>query len=94
LATARGYGLVQDESGNSAEYLGDAKSGVASGIGAMIVQVAGQTGPVYYDGEFSKGLPDGVAEIEKAGEKASLRKFKAGIEIGKATESQWKKLEF
>lgn len=94
LATAKGYGLVQDESGNSAEYLGDAQSGVASGIGAMIVQEAGQTGLVYYEGEFSKGLPDGVAEIEKAGEKASLRKFRAGIEIGKATESQWKKLKF
>ena len=94
LATARGYGLAEDESGNSVEYLGETQSGMASGTGAMIKQLAGQNTPVYYEGTFSKGLPDGVVEIEKAGEKAALRKFRAGVEVGKASESRWKRMKF
>jgi hypothetical protein len=94
LATARGYGLVEDAAGNSVEYLGDAESGSASGTGGMILQLAGQAAPIYYEGEFSKGLPDGVAAVEKSGEKPSVRKFKAGIEVGKVSENQWKRLQF
>lgn len=94
LATARGYGLTEDAAGNSVEYLGDAESGSASGTGGMILQLAGQATPIYYEGEFRKGLPDGVMAVEKSGEKASLRKFRAGIEVGKASENQWKKLQF
>jgi hypothetical protein len=76
------------------EYLGGAKSGMASGTGGMIVQLAGQSSPIYYEGEFNMGLPDGVVKIEQSGERASLRKYKAGVEVGKAAENQWKKLEF
>jgi len=94
LATGRGYGLVRDDSGNSVEYLGETKAGVASGTGGMIVKMAGVTDPIYYEGDFAMGLPDGVVEVEKAGEKASLRRFKSGVEVGKATDKQWKRLQF
>jgi hypothetical protein len=94
LATARGYGLAEDEAGNSVEYLGEAASGMASGVGGMIVQLTAQTGPVYYEGEFNQGLPDGVVHVEKSNERASLQRFKAGVEVGKAAESQWKRLKF
>jgi len=94
LATGRGYGLAQDASGNRVEYLGDAKSGTASGTGAMILSQAGPASPVYFEGEFKKGLPDGVVSVEKSGESASLKKYKAGVDSGKALENQWKRLRF
>jgi len=94
LASARGYGLVRDEVGNSVEYLGDTESGSASGTGGMIVQLADRATPVYYEGKFRKGLPDGVVAVEKNGERTSLRTFKAGVDVGKASEKQWKRLQF
>jgi len=94
LASARGYGLAQDAAGNSVEYVGDADSGTASGTGGMIVSLAGQATPVYYEGEFDKGLPDGVVAVGKSGEKTVLKRFKAGSEVGKASEKQWKRLHF
>ena len=94
LATGRGYGLARDGDGNSVEFLGEAREGTASGTGAMIVQKTAQEHPIYYEGEFKSGLPDGVIDVERAGEKASLRKFRAGTEVGKATSRQWKRLQF
>lgn len=93
-ASARGYGLVRDESGNTVEYLGEAKGGLASGIGGMILRSAGRAYPTYYEGEFSKGLPDGVVSIAEAGKVASVRSFRAGADAGKASEGAWKPLEF
>jgi hypothetical protein len=94
MATGKGYGLARDGAGNSVEYFGDAASGLASGTGGMILTRAGQGGPVYYEGAFGKGVPDGVVEVEKSGEKSDLRKFRAGVEVGKANASQWQKLDF
>ena len=93
-ASGRGYGLARDAAGNSVEYVGMAKSGVASGAGGMIVQQTGSGSPVYYEGEFNKGVPDGVVKIEEAGQSPRIREFRNGVETGKAMESQWKKLEF
>lgn len=94
LASGRGYGLVRDPAGHSVEYIGMAKAGMASGTGGMIVQSPGPAGPTYYEGDFSKGLPNGVVEIEQPGQKARILRFKAGVEAGKAQESQWTRLKF
>jgi hypothetical protein len=93
-ANARGYGLVRDEAGNTVEYLGETKGGVASGTGAMIVRSAGQAYPTYYEGEFSNGLPDGVVSVAQAGKVATVRKYHAGADAGKAAEGSWRALEF
>lgn len=94
LAQGRGYGLVGEEAGESVEYLGDAKNGLASGTGAMMVRQAGQASPAYYEGQFGSGQPDGVVRIEQAGSQARILRFKAGTEAGKANETQWQKLKF
>jgi len=94
LASGRGYGLVEDASGNSVEYLGSANEGLAAGTGGMIMRFAGRLAPEYYEGQFKKGLPDGVVEVENAGQKPLLRIYQAGTERGKATESEWKRLDF
>jgi len=94
LATGRGYGLARDGGGNSVEYVGEAKSGMASGTGGMILQRAGRDSPDYYEGEFDRGVPDGIVKVEEAGQKPRFRKFRDGVETGKATESQWTRLEF
>jgi len=93
-ASARGYGLVRDEEGNTVEYLGDTMGGLASGIGAMIVHSPRQAYPTYYEGEFSNGLPDGVVRVSQAGKAASVRKFKAGVDAGKAGEGSWQPMKF
>jgi hypothetical protein len=75
------------------EYIGEAKAGLASGTGGMIMRRAGKASPDYYEGEFSKGLPNGVVLYEQAGSRSGIYSFKAGREIGKATENQWKRLQ-
>jgi hypothetical protein len=94
LASGRGYGLAGEETGMSAEYLGDAKDGLASGNGGMIVRQAGQASPSYYEGQFREGLADGVVMFQAAGSQPRILQFKAGEESGKASEGQWKKLQF
>ena len=78
----------------SVEYLGDAKDGLASGTGGMIMRQAGQASPVYYEGQFRSGQPDGVVLFQAAGGQPRILQFRAGVETGKASETQWKKLEF
>ena len=94
LASGRGYGLVEDASGNSVEYLGSAKDGLASGTGGMIMRYSGRLAPDYFEGEFRRGLPDGVVEFETAGQKPQFRRYASGEEGGKATESEFKRLDF
>jgi hypothetical protein len=94
LAAGRGYGLAGEETGLSAEYLGDAKAGLASGTGGMIVRQAGQASPAYYEGQFREGQPDGIVMFQAAGSQPRILQFRAGVETGKASEAQWKKLEF
>ena len=94
LAAGRGYGLVGEGAGASVEYLGDAKDGLASGTGGMIVRQAGQASPAYYEGQFRNGQPDGIVMFQEAGSQPRILQFKAGVETGKASEEQWKRLEF
>jgi hypothetical protein len=94
LATGRGYGLAGEETGISAEYLGDAQNGLASGTGGMILRQAGQASPAYYEGQFEEGQPDGVVMFQAAGSQPRVLQFRAGVESGKASEAQWKQLQF
>lgn len=94
LAAGRGYGVLRDAQGNSVEYLGEAAAGLAAGTGAMIVQDVEQIGATYYEGRFRDGLPHGVVQLQRPGDKPRLRRFEAGAESGKATASEWQRPRF
>jgi hypothetical protein len=94
VASGRGYGLIMNERGDTVEFIGDAKKGLASGSGGMIIQRNGQVGATYYEGGFKNGLPDGVVRIEKAGQPPKLRQYKAGTDIGKGNVSSLQSLNF
>ena len=93
-ADGRGYGVIMGDSGNSVEYLGAARGGMASGTGGMITHYANQAGALYMEGAFSSGLPDGVLRVEEPGRKPRTREFRAGKDVGSASESQLKRLTF
>lgn len=94
LATRRGYGVVQDSSGNYVEFLGLARDGMASGTGGMIMRRTNQIGAVYHEGSFIRGLPDGIVRVEEPGKKPRIREFRAGTDVGRGDESQLMLLEF
>ncbi|MCW8871391.1 MAG: hypothetical protein OQK01_02105, partial [Xanthomonadales bacterium] len=82
LAAGTGYGLVIDDEGDVLEYVGAAQSGMAEGLGAMILNAPGETGAVFFEGEFRSGLPDGVVSVEEPGRKSRVRMFRAGQDAG------------
>jgi hypothetical protein len=90
----RGYGVLQDASGNSIEYLGAAERGLPNGIGGMIAQNGGSAGATFYEGRFRNGRPDGILRVEEPGRKPRVREFRAGKDVGGASESEWKGLTF
>ena len=94
LASGRGYGLIMNKSGETVEFIGEARDGLASGAGGMIIQRNGQLGATYYEGSFKNGLPDGVVRVEKAGEQPKLRQYRAGADIGKGSALKLKSLNF
>jgi predicted small secreted protein len=93
-ASGSGFGLVVDAQGNTLEYLGMAGAGVAEGNGAMIFRSPGQTGAVYYEGQFAAGKPHGVVRVEQAGRKPRLRMFSEGVDRGAADVDQWQPVQF
>lgn len=94
LASATGYGVFTDDTGDAIEYLGAARNGVANGIGAMIFHAAGQPGADYYEGLFSDGLPDGVVWLETPGRKPRIREFQAGRDRGGADAERLQRMQF
>lgn len=94
LAAGQGYGVVRDAGGNTIEYLGGAALGHAEGPGAMIVRPAAGDGTVYYEGQFSKGVPHGVVLVEEARRKPRVRKFESGVDRGAADIGQLQRLDF
>jgi hypothetical protein len=94
FATGRGYGLIMNEGGDSVEFIGNAKNGVAQGTGGMIIQRKGQIGATYFEGGFKNGLPDGVVRVETAGQQPKLRQYKDGADIGKGNASLLKNVSF
>ncbi len=94
LGVSSGYGLVLDDQGTVIEYLGLAESGLADGVGAMIVHLPGKTGATYYEGAFSRGLPHGVVRVEAPGRKPRVRRYLAGVDAGSADSDQLKMVQF
>jgi hypothetical protein len=94
LGFSSGYGLIIDDQGHVVEYVGAADSGMASGTGAMIVRSSGEVGAVYYEGDFSEGLPHGVVLVEKPGRKPRIRQFRAGSDVGSADADQMRFVQF
>ncbi len=94
LASGHGYGLVMNEHGDTVEFIGEARHGMASGQGGMIVHHSNQVGASYYEGGFRDGLADGVVRIEKVGEQARYRRYKAGTDVGKADPDGFQQLSF
>jgi hypothetical protein len=93
-ADGRGYGVIVDGSGNSVEYLGQAKAGLADGSGGMIARYRNQTGAFYFEGTFAAGLPDGVLRIEEPGQKPRVRTFRAGKDVGQGAQGAVQRLDF
>jgi len=93
-ASGRGYGLLDNGRGETIEYLGFAKDGMASGSGGMIMRKRGQLGATYLEGEFKNGLPDGTIKVEKLGSTPSLRQFTAGQDTGRARYDNFQSLSF
>lgn len=93
-ASGRGYGLLDNGSGESIEYLGFAKDGMASGSGGMIMRKRGLLGATYLEGKFKKGLPDGTIKVENLGSTPALRQFTAGQDTGRAKSNNFQPLSF
>jgi hypothetical protein len=93
VASGRGYGLIVNDRGDSIEFIGDARNGLAWGSGGMIIQRRGQLGATYYEGGFRNGLPDGVVRVEKAGQIPKLREYRLGTDIGKGHASKLRSLK-
>jgi len=60
----------------------------------MIVHAANKIGVIYYEGNFSNGLPDGTVKTEEPGRKSRVREFRAGLDVGKGNASELQSLEF
>jgi hypothetical protein len=89
-----GYGVAQISQGQSLEYFGRAKAGLPHGQGALILPANSGTAPVLYEGEFSKGLADGMMRVSEGGKAARIRQFSQGVETGQADSSQWQAIAY
>ncbi len=93
-ASGRGYGLVRSGSGETLEFIGTARAGLASGSGGMIINRRNQLGPTYYEGTFSEGLPNGTVRVERLGVSPALRQYKKGKDVGRGDPRQLQRLSF
>ncbi|MEJ2383506.1 MAG: hypothetical protein P8Y54_03825 [Xanthomonadales bacterium] len=93
-ATGSGYGVVVDPQGNTVEYVGAAKHGLADGTGAMIFRSPDVAGAVYYEGAFRAGQPDGVVWVEQPGRRPEVRRFEAGIDRGRGDRERLQRVDF
>jgi hypothetical protein len=93
-AAGSGYGALLDERGYAIEYVGNAAAGLADGTGAMIFHSPADVGPMYFEGGFSRGLPDGVVKIEEPGRKPRVRQFHAGKDTGAASAEDLQQTRF
>jgi hypothetical protein len=93
-ADGRGYGVIVDEAGNSVEYLGTARDGLADGTGGLIARYRSQLGAYYFEGSFARGLPNGVMLVEEPGRKPRTRVFQAGKDAGNGAAGDVTRLAF
>ncbi len=94
LGFSDGYGLIIDGQGNFVEFVGSVKSGMAEGTGAMIVRSSQEPGAIYYEGDFSRGLPHGVVMVEEPGRKPKVRNFRDGQDAGSADADLLQRVQF
>lgn len=94
LATGRGYGVVRTDAGRQIEFLGDARSGAANGLGAMIFHEPGLVGAVYLEGEFRDGLPHGQLRVDLAGQTTAYRRYEQGVDRGRGDPDAWRAFPF
>jgi len=92
--TGNGYGVVTDARGNTVEYVGAARDGLADGVGAMIFRAPDTAGAVYYEGGFRAGQPDGVVHVEQPGRRPDVRRFEAGVDRGRGDAEQLQRVAF
>jgi hypothetical protein len=90
----RGYGVIRDASGNSVEYLGAAANGLPWGTGGMIARNSGRSGAFFYEGDFERGVPNGVVQVEEPGARPRIREFRAGKDVGSGAADQLQRLTF
>jgi hypothetical protein len=93
-ADGRGYGVIVDGAGNTVEFLGQARAGLAEGVGGMIARYPNQTGAFYFEGTFRGGIPDGVLRVEEPGGKPRVREFRAGKDTGAGNADAVQRLVF
>ena len=74
--------------------MGEAKSGQASGTGAMIFRSPDDLGAIYYEGSFREGQPHGVVLVEEPGRKPVVREFQAGKSRGSADPETLERVRF
>jgi hypothetical protein len=60
----------------------------------MIYRSPREIGAIYYEGTFREGLPDGVVLVEEPGRKPQVRKFRAGVDRGRADPETLQRLQF
>jgi hypothetical protein len=89
-----GYGVAQTRDGQKLEYFGETKLGLAQGKGAMIVPGVMGKPPTLYEGEFNKGLAEGIVRVSEAGATPRIRQFRQGVESGRADSRQWQPLVY
>ena len=86
--------MVTDANGNTVEYLGRAKGGLAEGTGAMIFRSPDVAGAVYYEGGFRAGQPHGAVHVEQPGRRPEVRQFEAGVDRGRVDVEQLQRVNF
>jgi len=89
LATGRGYGVIRTDPGIAIEYVGEASSGTANGIGAMLLHGEADGGGEYLEGGFRDGRPHGVVKQVQAGSFPAWRRFEDGTDRGRGDEAAW-----
>jgi len=89
-----GYGVTQIQQGRFVEYFGRAKAGLPQGQGALILPAASGMAPVLYEGEFSKGVANGMIRVSEAGKAPRIRTFSQGVESGRAGSNQWRPIAY
>jgi hypothetical protein len=60
----------------------------------MIFRAPSEAGATFYEGMFSRGLPDGVVKVEEPGRKSRVRMFRAGRDIGAASAEELQRFQF
>lgn len=94
LATGRGYGVIRTDDARQIEYVGEARSGTASGTGAMIIHNPTTSGATFFDGSFRDGRPDGTVRVVMPGEYPAWRRYDNGQDRGRADETDWQPYRF